>query len=192
MKNLMRGFVSCFILSSAILFSGKQCGVYAEEIVLLYTGDTHGMIYHCGCPIEPDGGIARRASLVKELRNKHKNVLLLDSGAFFGGGVMDEYSQNESLDKERTRITLKGLEVMKYDALALADDEFNFGKKFLIDSLAETKLPVLSCNVFPERDRDIIKPFIIKKIDGISVGIIGVTTMQSGKKAEGFKILNHI
>jgi hypothetical protein len=42
----------------------------AKDVVILYTGDTHAMLYTCSCPKEPDGGVARRATLVKKLEAK--------------------------------------------------------------------------------------------------------------------------
>ena len=41
---------------------------FAEKITILYTGGTHAALYHCGCPVQPDGGVGRRMTKVKELR----------------------------------------------------------------------------------------------------------------------------
>ena len=106
--------------------------LYAKEITILYTGNTHAMLYTCSCPIERDGGVARRASLVKELRKKHPELLLLDCGAFTAGGSMDEYIQNTRLDMQRSEVNLKAMELMHYDAVAIGSDEFNFGKDFFL------------------------------------------------------------
>ncbi|HOU37205.1 MAG TPA: hypothetical protein PK562_08060, partial [Candidatus Omnitrophota bacterium] len=62
---------------------------YAAEVTLLYTGETHAMLYPCSCPLEVDGGVARRATLVKDIRKSSPNVVLVDSGAFFAGGLME-------------------------------------------------------------------------------------------------------
>ncbi|MDD5730906.1 MAG: hypothetical protein PHN57_07255, partial [Candidatus Omnitrophica bacterium] len=100
---------------------------YARDITILYSGETHSMLYPCNCPFEPDGGVARRATLAKELRKQNPDSLFLDSGGFFGGGLMDEYTQNTQLDKERTLVNLKAMSLMKYDAVTLGDDELDFG-----------------------------------------------------------------
>src|SRR3990167_6921923 len=104
------------------------------------------MLYHCDCPREPDGGVARRAALVRELRTKYPGALLLDSGNFFAGGPYDNYSQNTQLDKERSLINLQAMALMRYDALALGEAEFNFGWDFFKENTAVFGPAILSCN----------------------------------------------
>lgn len=160
--------------------------VHAKDVVLLYTGETHAMLYPCNCPKEPDGGLAHRAAQIKKLRSGHPDLLLLDAGAFFAGGLLDEYTQNTQLDMERTHVNLKAMEKMGYDALSIGDNEFNFGKDFLFDAISKTSLSFLSCNVkTPEAQG--IKPFIIKDVSGTKVGIIGVTNLAAHHKSGSFR-----
>jgi hypothetical protein len=161
------------------------CPLYAEEITLLYTGETHGAIYHCDCPVEPDGGIARRATLVNNLRKENPNTLLLDSGAFFAGGIVDTNSQNTELDKARTGVHVKAMELMNYDAAAIGDDEFNFGREFLEETIEKTKVNFLSCNIKLEK----ISAYIIKEVAGLKVGIIGVSNPLKKGKTGGLDVL---
>ncbi len=170
----------------------------AEEFSILYTGDTHAMIYPCSCAIEPDGGISRRAAFIKEERRKNPDILLLDSGSFVAGGALDDYSQNAQLDMERTRINLKAVQLMRYDALALGDNEFNFGERFLADTVPPDFPAILSCNIagrnYPGAAAapapDFVRPYIIKEISGVKIGIMGVTPPQAVHKAPGVKILD--
>jgi len=157
--------------------------LYAQDIVILCTGETHAMIYHCNCPFEPDGGIARRATLIKQMRKAHPNTLVLDSGGFFAGGMLDEYSQNTDLDMRRSLVNLKAMELMQYDAAAIGDDEFNFGGKFLEEAIRTTKLNFVSVNFSAEN----IAPYIIKEIGGVAIGIIGATAAYAKQKAGELK-----
>ncbi|MDD4894963.1 MAG: metallophosphatase, partial [Candidatus Omnitrophica bacterium] len=153
-----------------------------------FTGETHGMLYPCNCPIEPDGGIARRAALIKELRQKNPNTLVLDSGGFFSGGIQDEYSQNTALDMQRAKINLKAMELMGYDAAATGDDEFNFGREFLEQNIAKINFPILSCNISDAGNKPgLFRPYIIKEIAGKKIGIIGVTNPLAMQKSGGLK-----
>jgi len=164
--------------------------IFAKEITILYTGETHAMLYPCNCPKEPDGGIARRAALIKQLRKDYPDSLLLDSGGFFAGGLLDEYTQNTQLDSRRSLVNLKAMELMGYDALALGDDEFNFGREFFQKNISKTNLTVLSCNISADNFGEkagLVKPYIIKEISGVKIGIIGVTNLTASQKAEGVK-----
>ena len=171
------------VLSLSFAFCGLSFALnsYAEEITILYTGDSHAMIYPCNCPKEPDGGVARRSTLVKEIRKANPHALLLDSGGFFGGGVLDEYTQNTQLDSFRTKINLKAMELMRYDAVALGDDVFNFGKEFFQEGIDKTNLTFLSCNLKAGK----VLPYLIKDILGTKIGIIAVSPLSANSKAGG-------
>ena len=158
--------------------------LYAKEITVLYTGNTHAMLYTCSCPIERDGGVARRASLVKELRKKHPELLLLDCGAFTAGGSMDEYIQNTRLDMQRSEVNLKAMELMHYDAVAIGSDEFNFGKDFFLKNARKSNPTFLSANL----ESDKVEPYIIKQVSGVKIGIIGLTSLAASQKSEGLKV----
>ena len=172
-----------FVFLSIFFILGRWGSAHAEDITLLYTGETHAMLYHCNCPIQPDGGIARRATLVKRLRAQYPQAVLVDSGGFFAGGLMDEYTQNYELDMARTEVQLKAVGLMHYDALALGDDEFNFGREYFGKQMRHFNLPVLSCNA--AADMEGIRPFVVKDVGGVPVGIIGVSGQFTAPKAGG-------
>ncbi len=168
----------------------------AEELTILYTGETHAMLYPCNCPLEPDGGVARRATLVKQLRKDNPNILLVDSGGFFAGGLMDEYTMNTELDMRRTQVNLQALTLMKYDALAIGDEEFNFAQEFLKENMDKSGLTFLSCNILvkdtqaPGAFKSVnFKPYTIKEVNGIKVGIIGMTPMAAKQKTQDLEFI---
>ena len=165
---------ACIVLSLMLVSPS-----FAKEITILFTGQTHAMLYDCGCPHEPDGGLRRRATLVKQLRDANPDMLLVDSGGFFAGGLLDEYTQNTELDKTRTEITLKAMKLMGYDALAIGDSEFNFGVDFLREEINRDNLSFVSANVRIDK----VSPFMIKDIAGVRIGIIGLTNPSAKQKA---------
>ena len=169
-------------LCAALLLSVPS--VFAAEVTLLYTGETHAMLYPCSCPVETDGGVARRATFIKSLRKAVANVVLVDSGAFFAGGLMDEYTQSTELDMERTRVVLNAMEAMKYDAVAVGDEEFNFGRQFMEDAAQKHRIAFVSANI---NSRAAV-PFVIKSFPGVKVGIIGATPVSARPKAGGINI----
>jgi 5'-nucleotidase len=166
-------------------FLAITCTARAENITILYSGETHAMLYPCSCPIERDGGIARRATLIKEIRKDTPDALVVDSGAFFAGGLMDEYTQNTALDMQRSRINLEAMELAQYDAVNIADDEFNFGRRFLEESIAKARLHFVCANIKSAK----ISPYIVKEIKGIKIGIIGVAALST-QKAEGLEVID--
>jgi len=170
-----------FVFALLALITGN---LYAKEITVLYTGNTHAMLYPCSCPIERDGGVGRRASLVKKMRKRIPGLLLLDCGAFTAGGLMDEYTQNTRLDMQRTEVNLKAMELMRYDAVAVSSDEFNFGKEFFLKNARKNNPAFLSVNL----ESDKVEPYIVKQVSGVRVGIIGLTNLAANQKSEGLKV----
>ena len=158
--------------------------MYAKDVIVLYTGQTHAMLYPCSCPIRQDGGIARRATLVKELRKKYPELLLFDCGSFTAGGQMDEYTQNIQLDMQRSEVNYKALELMQYDAVGIGPNEFNFGRDFFLKNAKKNNPVYLSANL----DTDKVIPYIVKDSDGVKIAIVGLTGLSANQKAEGLKI----
>src|SRR5262245_54457052 len=60
-------------------------------LTILYTAESHAGLLPCNCPLEPLGGVARRATLIKRYRERGP-VLLLDGGGWAAGGLYDEDS----------------------------------------------------------------------------------------------------
>ncbi len=170
---------------AALFVLGFTANSQAEEITLVLVGQTHAILYPCNCPIEPDGGIARRATLIQQLRKSNPNILLVDSGSFFAGGTMDQESQGEELDKARTLVHLKAMEMMKYDAAVLSPDEFNFGREFLEENIGKTKISFLGANIASKE----IAPYLVKKFGKAQVGIIGLVNPLAGAKAQGLPFI---
>ena len=119
----------------------------AEKITILYTGQTHASLYHCDCPVQPDGGVGRRMSKIKELRSQNPNIVLVDAGGFFAAGTFDQHSQDPESDKLRSEVHLQALSAMGYDALNLGDEEFNFGRDYLAQRIKDSKAAFLSSNL---------------------------------------------
>ncbi|MFH1281510.1 MAG: hypothetical protein ABIH91_02190, partial [Candidatus Omnitrophota bacterium] len=141
------------------------------------------MLYPCSCPVQQDGGIARRGSLIKKLRKIDPQLLLLDCGNFTAGGVLDEYAQNAQLDMQRSEVNFKAMRLMRYDAVGIGVGEFNFGKDFFLKNARNSNPTYLSANL----ETDKVLPYLIKNTGGVKIGIIGLTGLSVNAKSEGLK-----
>lgn len=139
----------------------------AQSLTIIYSGQTGATLFPCHCPVEPAGGVARRGTKIKELREKNPNLLLVEVGGSFAGGPRDSNKQTEQLDKQRTFVYLKALKLMGYDVISVGDGFFRYGKKFLRDMIKKTRLNFISLNI------NSLKSHIIKDIDGLKVAVIG-------------------
>ncbi|MFH0940613.1 MAG: hypothetical protein V1840_02015 [Candidatus Omnitrophota bacterium] len=165
MKKCFRIFAVVFAL---VIVS---CGcVYAGEIKVVFTGQSYAMLYPCFCPMAPNGGVARRAALIKKLRAAGPNVLVVEAGSSMASGRQDQYSQNYEADSRRSDVYLQSLRSIGYDALLVSGQECVFGMEFL---KRYEDMPFVSSNT-----EGAGRPYIIKSLGGVKIGILGLTDIS--------------
>lgn len=102
-----------------------------REVVIAVTGETHGALEPCNCPLEPDGGLPRRVSFLNALRTseeqKGNDVLLLDVGGNAAGGPYDTRPFQSDTALIRTDTIFQTMHRLGYDAVACSDDELAWG-----------------------------------------------------------------
>lgn len=136
-------------------------------LTVLFTNSTNGYLESCDCPDNPFGGLARRTSLVNDIKKDNPNVLLLDSG-----DVLPPYP-----DVLLAKYTLLVMEKVGYDLVALGDQEFILGTDYLKSEIEKSKLPFHSANLTTcqgETCTYLAPSHLIKNIGDLKVGIISV------------------
>ena len=139
-------------------------------------------------------GLARTASLIKEIRDEATNSLLLDNGDFLQGNPMGDYIAYERGMKEGDmHPVIIAMNSIGFDASTLGNHEFNYGLDFLMKSIAGAEFPILSANIAtemgaaPRNDKTLLKPYAILEktlTDGagnshpVKIGLIGFVPPQ--------------
>ncbi|MDD5005190.1 MAG: hypothetical protein PHS93_01640 [Candidatus Omnitrophica bacterium] len=167
------------LLVVIFLFSFISLSFAKEEIVIVVSGQSHASLYPCRCPRDPAGGVSRRATAIKKIRNENKNVLVLETGGSFAGGSYDGSTQTTEIDKERTKFYMGSLAKMGCDAFLISSEEFNFGDGFLKDAMSQYKFTYLSANI-----KDNFQPYLIKEIGDVKIAIIGITNAEVKSKTQ--------
>jgi len=151
---------------------------YAEEskitdITVVHTNDTHGRVE----PGDNDGmGFARIATKVKELREQNQNLILLDAGDTLHGLPIATLSEGESI--------IKLMNEMGYDTMALGNHDFNYGYDRIEELSKIANFSMLGANI-EKKDGSPkpLKDYIIKEVNGIKIGIFGLSTPETKYKA---------
>ena len=177
-----RDFIQKTATSSAFLtLGGLSLSSFSnfenKHITILHTNDVHSYIdpFPESDPRNPNmGGVARRATLISEIRKENPNVLLLDAGDIFQGTPYFNYYGGE--------LEFKLMSMMKYDASAIGNHDFDNGLEGLYKQLPHAKFDFLSANYdFRNTIMDEhVKPYKIFKIDGIKIGVFGLGVELSG------------
>ena len=177
-------------------FSARAAGNQAH-LRLMETTDLHVHVfpydYYADKPRDTVG-LARTASIIRDIRNEATNSMLIDNGDFLQGNPMGDYIAYERGMKEGdSHPIITAMNTVGFDASTLGNHEFNYGLDFLMKSLAGAEFPVVSANVAlevgsnPTKDKTLIKPYVIVEkllTDGngenhpIKVGLIGFVPPQ--------------
>lgn len=115
------------------------------------------------------------ATAVKAIRTEGQPTLLLDSGDTIQGAPMQALAFRRG-GGEGSDPTVRAMNRIGYDAMALGNHEFDFGRARLEESRKEARFPWLSANIVGENGRPAFPPYVVRTIDGIHVGILGLTT----------------
>jgi 2',3'-cyclic-nucleotide 2'-phosphodiesterase (5'-nucleotidase family) len=142
------------------------------KITILYTNDEHGWM-------EPTETTEGAAGLMGLWRNKEGYTedgpyLILSGGDMWTGPAISTWYQGKSM--------VEVMNEMQYDAAAIGNHEFDFKIEELKKRVEQSNFPFLSANIREKNTGkipDFATPFIIKKIEGVVIGIIGLTTTST-------------
>ena len=141
------------------------------RLVVLHTNDTHSRMD----PFPMDGGrfaglggAARRATLIRRVREANEHVLLLDSGDIFQGTPYFNFFGGE--------IEFRAMTAMGYDVATLGNHDFDNGVDGLVAMLPEAGFEFVSANydVGASALAGHVEPWTVREFDGVRVGIFGL------------------
>ncbi len=147
----------------------------SKHLNIVYINDVHGyMDLHQEliwqgkrAAFRKAGGYARIAGLVNEIRGeKPDNVLFCDGGDTFHGTYPVVESKGE--------ILIPLLNNLNLDAMTVHWD-FAYGPKVIKGIEEKLNYPILAANIYYKENRDyFFKPYMVKQINGLKIGIIGL------------------
>ncbi|HEV8655807.1 MAG TPA: bifunctional UDP-sugar hydrolase/5'-nucleotidase [Candidatus Limnocylindria bacterium] len=152
-----------------------------DRIQLLHTDDIHG---HLDADIVQSatassafraGGMAQLAGQVAVFRARApQRTLLIDAGDAWQGTFISNANKGEAVTR--------AMNVMRYDALAVGNHDFDWGQDVLAQRAKEASFPFLAANVIETttgRSPSYLKPFEVRDLGITKVGIIGLTNPGS-------------
>jgi 2',3'-cyclic-nucleotide 2'-phosphodiesterase (5'-nucleotidase family) len=150
----------------------------AGKIVILHTNDVHGADVAIPGTSIGTGGVAQ---LKKDFEDAGAKVLLLSAGdAIMGKPLV-------SADKGKSAIDF--MNAAGYDAMAVGNHELDFGLENLKALAAQAHFPILDANMTTVADgKTVFDATKIFEIDGVKVGVFGLSTPETLTKADASKM----
>lgn len=174
-SNSRRDFLKKVGLLSASLAASPWMSLEAsggiEKITILHTNDVHSRIDPFpldGTRNEGLGGVARRSTLINQIRKEEKHVLLLDAGDIFQGTPYFNLYGGE--------LELKLMSKLGYDAATLGNHDFDNGVDGFSKQLVHTSFPII-CSNYDFRNTSLENktiPYKVFKKGRLKIGVIGI------------------
>jgi 5'-nucleotidase/UDP-sugar diphosphatase len=138
------------------------------EVVVLHTNDHHGAIL----PSDGKGGLAERASFIKEVRENNQLVYLLDAGDINAGSALSNMFDAEP--------DILAYDIMGYNFATFGNHEFDGSLEKLQKQIEIANFPFVSSNI-KTKDGEYLggHQYIVYSYAGIKVGIFGLTTLRT-------------
>ena len=193
MKRLSQLFAATAL---GLLLGVLPAGAQAVPLTILHTNDTHGHLLPFSYPdafatnrefvglrtLKDIGGIARRATLVKrirqELQGRKTPVWLVDVG---------DYSDGTPFSTEyRGEADVAAMNATGYDFGTLGNHEFNYPFAQLEKLIAATRYALVSSNTTKRATgRPLAEPFVIRTVGPLKVALFGLTTGEAATYPAG-------
>lgn len=159
-------------LPSAVL-----AAAHTTSLTILHTNDQHSRLD----PFPMDGsrnagrgGIARRMTLIQQIRREQPNTLLFDAGDIFQGTPYFNLYKGEP--------EILAMNRLGYDACTIGNHDFDAGIDNMRDQFGKASFPFLIANYnFKNTVMDgRTQPYKIFKKEGIRVGVFGLGIQPEG------------
>jgi len=158
-----------------MIYAGTSLNVnLVKELDLLTTNDFHGMMEG-----GYESGAAKLAAYLEYYKAMNEEgTILLDAGDSFQGSPMSNLLYGEPV--------VKFFNEMGYTATVIGNHEFDWGIEKITETMTnnEATYPLLTANVYKDGAlAEWATPYLITEVNGIKVGILGLTTPDSAVTA---------
>lgn len=142
------------------------------KIIVLYTNDEHGWM-------EPTNDYDGAPGLMEMWKNREgydgsDNFVIISGGDMWTGPAISTWFKGESM--------VETMNAMGYDVAAIGNHDFDFKTEGLNTRLEQMNFPLVSANIknkITGEVPDFAAPYIILDIDGVKVGIIGLSSLST-------------
>ncbi|MCK4351400.1 MAG: hypothetical protein KAX13_11100, partial [Candidatus Krumholzibacteria bacterium] len=106
--------------------------------------------------------MARWATLIEQRRDE-RPVLLVDTGNF----CARKRVKNQDV---QDRFFFEAMKLLRYDALAVGENEILFGKKRLLETSRHNGFELVAANIIEKKSQALLTaPYVIKEIGGTNL-----------------------
>lgn len=143
---------SLALLAAALLATAAPVSAAELKLRILATTDLHmNLVDFDFVRDKPDEtiGLNRTAALIEEARKENPNAILVDGGDLLQGSPMgDVVAHVRPLKDGEVHPAYLAMNILKYDAAAIGNHEFNYGLELLERAQIGRDFPILAANAY--------------------------------------------
>ena len=160
-------------------YAMSRPGKYSDTVTLVFSGGELGYIEPCGCAEGQLGGIARRDSLLQQLRANENVILPIANGNLI---------QDASLQSEiKADIGFFALADMGYVAYNVGERDIQLGTSHLTALSEQNRLPLISANLY-QGTSPAFTSYLLHTVqlpdDAVKIAIVGLISPSYALYAE--------
>ncbi len=179
-------------LSLSVVFANFSSD---NGIRLVLTSNVNGETDPCGWKKKPMGGLARKSTIIKDLKSEGHDVIVADAGNLFF--KKDKLSSGVTIDhaKETANIIVDCFNIIGCDVFSPGSHDYAAGFDFMQQLQKKSNFPYISANIFGKNGEKLYDPYIIVEKQGKKIGFIGLSSVFLNEKLtvkDPFKTLKNI
>ena len=165
---LLPVLVPVLLLNNSMVFSAGQ----KETVVrILFTNNSNGKLENCHCRNDHTAGLAERVGFIRTYREKHSDILLLDSGGYLG--LSDE--------ERKGPVVFRLMDIMGYDAWGIGDQELYGSFKRFMSLFGKYTDRIINASLVDDKGKTVFKAYQIFTIGDVRIGVTGLFSTETFK-----------
>jgi len=174
MKKCGQTFLALVLAVALALITA--CQPRSEEVVILFSHDTHGTFkpYHLNHENNGRlvGGMEATSHYLNQIRAAEKNVFVIEAGDIMTGTLATEIEYGGAVGGAMVEF----LNRLGYDAWCLGNHDFDRGQENTIALSRLAKFPTIMANIIYKESGQLFaaEPYHVFKVGRIKVGVIAV------------------
>lgn len=176
------------LVSSALPSLVPHARVFAQQeeptsprrfapVTLLQINDVYSSV-----PIDGIGGLARVATIKKELIAAGRTPVLLMGGDFLSSSVASSVFKGEQM--------IEGLNAMGLDITSFGNHEFDFGVDLLLTRMKQATFTWVNANIIDRKTGRLVgdtPPYVVRTYNGVKIGFLGLCLADEGMSTPNLK-----
>ncbi|MDO9530048.1 MAG: bifunctional UDP-sugar hydrolase/5'-nucleotidase [Syntrophales bacterium] len=168
--------LSVMLLIAATITGCRRSNV---DVAIITTADLQSKVVPYDTKIEVDGkdqkiavgGLERISSLAKKIKSEVDCSLFVSTGDDLIGAFYDKFKGIPEI---------KAMNMAGYDVATPGNHEFDFGVDHYVGAIKNARFDIVSSNLIIRNEAlsKLIKPYIIKEIKGLKIGVFGLMTPE--------------